>query len=107
MMKNEKPCTKCGQSVCDYRRCEVYHRWLNEAWKQFQRFLPHRYWEAAGKNRFAYIHPNLIRRYLDRGPCAICPCAHDCDVPCVDYWCWWDARMAWLRWKLGREGSTV
>ena len=104
-----KPCDKCTQGVCDYRRCDAYKQWFVAAWKQFQRYIPHDYWGIHLRNseKFAYEHPDLIRRYLQEGPCGLCVCADVCDIPCGSYLCWWDARRAWLRWQAcsSEEGS--
>lgn len=107
MNDERKPCARCSQPVCDYRRCAPYRTWIKEAWKRFQRYTRHDYWipKPASSTKFAYQHPNLTRRYLQEGPCALCSCAHICDAPCMAYWYWWDARMAWLRWRLQRAAT--
>lgn len=46
---------------------------------------------------FRYEHPDIIGRYLEKGPCEYCDAEKICDTPCVLYWRWWDARMEWLR----------
>ena len=108
MEKNQKPCIGCTQSVCDYRRCDPYHKWFRTAWKEFRRHARRSYWETDGEkeDKFRYLHPDMIRRYLRTGPCELCECAFSCDVPCSGYWHWWNARMVWLKWMMEREGGS-
>lgn len=102
MKKNVNPCVGCTQCVCDYRRCDPYRVWLIAAWKEFRRYAHRGFWEGSVQNerKFTYQHPDMIRRYLQVGPCGLCECAGDCEIPCAAYWRWWDARMAWLKWLL-------
>ena len=100
MRKN--PCDNCRQEICDYRRCEDYLLWIGDVWKEFRRFAHHNYWLQDGQRneKLRYVHPDVIRRYLREGPCGRCSCCDVCRIPCQSYWHWWDARMAWLKWKL-------
>jgi len=102
MGKNVNPCEGCTQCICDYRRCDPYKKWLVAAWKEFRRYAQHGYWECGTQNgrKFTYEHPDMIRRYLQSGPCGLCECADICEIPCESYWRWWDARMVWLKWIL-------
>lgn len=50
---------------------------------------------------FRYEHPDIIRRYLEKGPCEGCKAEEVCDTPCPAYLGWWDARMGWIRGRLG------
>lgn len=97
----QNPCKICIEGICDYRRCRAYQTWLNDSWRQFQRFLPRGYREGSGgEEKFVYAHPDVVRRYLERGPCELCEHSGSCRIPCEKYWRWWDARMIWLKWKL-------
>lgn len=51
--------------------------------------------------KYRYEHPDLARHYLRNSPCAGCQFEILCDVPCDVYLRWWDARMAWLKGRLG------
>ena len=98
----KQPCDHCVQPVCDYRRCPPYQKWFKAAWNEFRRNVPGGCWveNTQKEGKFTYVHPNLIRKYLENGPCSRCDWADVCDAPCVAYRHWWDARMAWRRWKL-------
>ena len=102
MSSLQNPCDHCTPAVCDYRRCDAYRKWLNAAWLEFHRYVQRCYWKnvAVNSKKFTYEHPDLIRRYLLEGPCAQCSWDETCQIPCNAYWCWWDARMIWLRWRL-------
>lgn len=99
------PCTGCTRPDCDYRRCQLYRDWFCACWNQFHRNLSHLYWLESSDpdEKFSYVHPDVLRRYLHSGPCAQCACNCSCDDPCQAYWQWWDARMAWLKWRLQQE----
>ena len=102
MKKNQNPCAHCTRWGCDYRQCAAYRAWFAAAWGQFQRYGHHNYWEEAPEgDKLTYVHPDVIRRYLQEGPCARCGCADVCDRPCKKYGHWWDARMAVLKYRLG------
>jgi hypothetical protein len=75
-------------------------------WKQFNGY-PSRVYLRQKKQKpvtakFIYEHPDVIRRYLENGPCGECRRAEVCDVPCGNYWNWWDARMEWMRRRFGK-----
>lgn len=55
------------------------------------------------RKKFCYEHPDTARKYLEEGPCKDCQFRLLCDVPCVAYYNWWDARMAVLKKKYGME----
>ena len=105
MTKYSYPCTGCTRPDCDYRRCQPYRDWFCASWNQFHRNLSHHYWcdGAEPEEKLSYVHPDVLRRYLHSGPCGRCVCSGDCDDPCRAYWQWWDARMAWLKWRLQQE----
>ena len=87
---------------CDYKLCRNYKKWLCDSWNQFRRHTRHNYWDCHtdGGDKLTYVHPDVIRRYLQDGPCRRCGCAEICDTPCEKYCRWWDARMAVLKRKL-------
>lgn len=107
MRKIQNPCDGCTQCVCDYRRCDPYQIWFKAAWKELRRYARRSYWETEDQSRskFTYVHPDMIRRYLQSGPCGLCECAGSCEIPCEGYWRWWDARMVWLKWMLENGGK--
>jgi radical SAM protein with 4Fe4S-binding SPASM domain len=72
-------------------------------WKQFNSYTLRQYRKTKTKKVFAYEHPDLIKKYLEEGPCKGCQFEKLCDVPCPQYYGWWDARMALLRKKYGLE----
>lgn len=102
MTNNPYPCNGCVQTLCDYRQCAAYCSWLCDAWNLFQSSCCHNYWEDKGQpdDKLLYLHPGVLQRYLQRGPCERCICCNCCDLPCKRYWQWWDARMVWLKRKL-------
>lgn len=102
----QNPCHGCTQCVCDYRRCDPYRDWICAVWQELRRHIRRGYWETSGQygSKFTYPHPDMIRRYLQGGPCGLCDCAGTCEVPCEGYWQWWDARMVWLKWMMENGG---
>lgn len=72
-------------------------------WKQFNSYPIRQYKKSRKLKKFAYEHPDLIKKYLDEGPCKGCEFELLCDVPCSSYYHWWDARMAVLKKKYGME----
>jgi radical SAM protein with 4Fe4S-binding SPASM domain len=55
------------------------------------------------REKFVYEHPDIIRRYLEKGPCEHCQMANVCETTCGAYWNWWDARNTVLKKKYGME----
>lgn len=51
--------------------------------------------------KFIYQHPNDTRRYLQQWPCDRCENADDCDIPCGQYFAWYNARMELAKKKAG------
>lgn len=73
-------------------------------WKQFNSYQIRKYRkEQEREKKFSYEHPDIVKKYLDDGPCKGCEFELLCDVPCSAYYRWWDARMAIIRKKLGME----
>lgn len=103
-MSYPDPCDNCTKEWCPQLACPDYRKRVNVIWKQFNGY-PARVYRAQ-KNitskKFAYEHPDIIRRYLEEGPCGNCQRAGVCDTPCGAYWRWWDARMEWVRKLLHR-----
>lgn len=112
-MKN--PCDKCTRRSKDgnctqYKTCNDWKFYFRTAWKQFNGYPVRATTEArrraeqkkkARTAKFLYEHPDIIREYLQNGPCADCKLAKACDVPCAAYWHWWDARMEYHKRRLG------
>ena len=97
----ENPCSSCSGCAGDFRQCSPYPDWLQESWQQYQRYVPRDYWDhRRSGEKLKYVHPDVLRRYLQDGPCRKCPCSSGCDIPCGQYLCWWDARVTWLKWIL-------
>lgn len=104
-MSYPNPCDSCGKDHCTiYRDCSRYLKRLNTIWKQFNAY-PARVYRAQKTMRnekLIYEHPDIIRQYLEKGPCAACKRAEECETPCPAYWNWWDARMEWVKRRLKR-----
>ncbi|MBR4291376.1 MAG: hypothetical protein IKT52_12185 [Oscillospiraceae bacterium] len=107
MGNHRKPCDGCTQCVCDYRRCAPYQKWFTTVWEELRRHLRGgcRIDHFQSSHKLTYVHPDMIRRYLQEDICTRCEFAGNCQIPCMAYWHWWDARMVWLKWILqnGRE----
>ena len=56
--------------------------------------------------KYRYEHPDIIRHYLQKSPCAGCEFEILCDTPCDAYLRWYDARMVVLRYKLNADCNT-
>lgn len=98
------PCDTCPRCTCP-TGCDKYKVRVRTIWKQFNAY-PFRSYKVRRKmkqQKFVYEHPDLIRRYLQEGPCKKCKAADNCDTPCAAYLRWWDARMEWLREKFKYE----
>lgn len=103
-MNYPNPCDRCGKESCDYRKCEQYLKYVRTIWKQFNGY-PIRLYRAqkvTKSEKFVYEHPDVIRRYLKKGPCENCQRKAVCETVCPAYWRWRDARMKWFRRKLNR-----
>ena len=103
-MKYPHPCDSCHRKdVCyDFRGCAKYLKRFRTIWAHFNGYPARVYKKIMSMKRekFIYEHPDVTRKYIQKGPCAKCPRAEDCEVPCVSYWIWWDIRMEWMRRKL-------
>lgn len=100
-MKYPNPCEKCrrAEDCTNYRKCKPYMQRFYTIWKQFYAY-PVRIYRGKKNmksNKFAYEHPDIVRRYLEKGPCEKCRLSESCETPCLVYWEWWDARMEWIR----------
>lgn len=100
-MKYPNPCEKCekADNCYDYRKCTPWKQRLNTIWKQFNTYPArvYRVQKTMKRKKFTYEHPDIIRRYLEKGPCEKCQREKSCETPCPAYWGWWDARMEWIR----------
>ena len=97
------PCDGCDKAACKYQKCPQYLKRFRTMWKQFNSYPVRRYraMKRMKREKYIYEHPDMIRQYLKNGPCAKCKAAGECDTPCPAYWRWWDARMEWLKWRMG------
>lgn len=96
------PCGKCEKKCTSIGHCHDYKAFINAWWKHFNacyRVLCC-YDHTANTEKFAYEHPDVYRRYIERGPCPDCAAKENCQTVCATYWKWWDARMAWFRRRL-------
>lgn len=104
MSNYQNPCNKCGRSDCSsYRNCAAYLKYVRTIWNQFNKYPARAYrkFKSAPSEKFIYEHPDIIRRYLEKGPCEHCQLKQNCETPCLAYWNWWDARMEWLKRRWG------
>lgn len=97
-MNYPNPCDTCEKKYCHYKVCAEYQKryiyrqkQINAYARKARRRMP-RYREA-----FLYEHPDIIRQYINNGPCVHCGAEKTCDTPCQLYWRWWDARREWLK----------
>jgi hypothetical protein len=109
MANYPNPCDKCPNEPQCKRGCPEWTKRVKTIWKQFNGYSQRAYrkeLEKAGipepaKEKLRYEHPDIGRQYLLDGPCKGCTCERNCDIPCAAYWRWWDARMKWIRGRLG------
>lgn len=93
------PCDKCTKKSCLQIECEPWLKRFRTIWKQFNTYMVRvsRRKGQLPQQKFLYEHPDIIRRYLEEGPCGKCQRGEDCESPCPAYWVWWDCRREWLR----------
>lgn len=105
MSKYPNPCDSCHRcDTCrDFRGCTDYLKRFYTIWKQFNSYPARIYKKVKNMKRekFVYEHPDIIRQYLQKGPCEECHRAETCENPCVEYLLWWDARMELLKRRWG------
>ena len=103
-MNYQNPCDSC-EKCTDPNGCIAWKVRFRTIWKQFNSYQIRQYRKQEGeiKKKFSYEHPDIVKKYLDDGPCKGCEFELLCDVPCSAYYHWWDARMAIFRKKLGME----
>lgn len=94
------PCDKCEKCAQPYG-CDEWKMRFRTIWKQFNTYPLRQYKKRKTSTKFAYEHPDMIKRYLDEGPCKRCQFEQVCDVACPRYYGWWDARMEVLRKRYG------
>ena len=109
MSRYPNPCDRCTRASCKYQECQEYLKRVRTIWKQFNGYTARSYKAKSNMKRekFIYEHPDLIRRYLQEGPCKKCRTDDNCDTPCGAYLRWWDARMEWLRWVYNGADRSV
>ena len=95
------PCDTCTRDKCP-KNCAAWRMRYLYRQKQINAYHVRSYKAKRNMKRqkFVYEHPDLIRRYLQEGPCKKCRAADTCDTPCAAYLRWWDARMEWLKGRL-------
>ena len=96
------PCDSCQECI-NNNGCEKWKIRVRTIWKQFNGYQKRQYLKGKKEKIFVYEHPDMIKKYLDEGPCKGCKQEEQCDVPCAAYWHWWDARMAVMKKKFGME----
>ena len=104
-MNYPNPCATC-ENVCNGGQgCIAWEMRFRTIWKQFNSYQIRQYrkQEQERKKKFSYEHPDIVKKYLDDGPCKGCEFELLCDVPCGAYYRWWDARMAIIRKKFEME----
>ena len=91
-MKHMKKCRRCWwQTVKDRQAVET---WLLEVLGAEFYFQWHQR-DQMGRTE-QLVHPDVYRRWLEKGPCEDCPCAAHCDEICSLRARWWDAKIARL-----------
>lgn len=100
-MNYPSPCLNCEKTVCAEKRCpEWLVRYLYRQ-KQINAYSKYgRPQKLEKRHCYVYEHPDVIRDYLQKGPCRFCKREKVCDIPCPAYWRWWDARQEWHRRRL-------
>ena len=109
MANYPNPCDKCPNEPQCNRGCPEWTKRVKTIWKQFNGYSQRAYRkelekaesQERAKEKLRYEHPDIGRQYLLDGPCKGCPCERNCYIPCNAYWRWWDARMKWIRGRLG------
>lgn len=97
------PCDKCDYEGCrrrgtHYKACPRWNHWFLWWWKRFQDIYNRR---KSVVEKFRYLHPDEVRRYLQRSPCSGCSDQKKCDVPCEAYLKWYNARIELARKRAG------
>ena len=105
MKEYPNPCDTCKHCTAPNGCIKWRIRYLRKQ-KMINAFAK-RLWASGGKSpdkqqKFCYEHPDIVRRYIQRGPCAGCRFEKTCDIPCGAYWNWWDARMEWMKVVFGK-----
>lgn len=101
-MNYPSPCDTCERCTSP-AGCDAWKMRVRTIWKQFNHYRIRQYKKTEKRNKFVYEHPDLIKRYLDHGPCKGCQFELLCDVPCDAYYHWWDAKMAVMKKKYETE----
>ena len=103
MCSYPSPCDTCEKECNHKKGCDAWKIRTLTIWKQFNGYTKRRYKGVKKVQKFAYEHPDLLRKYLAEGPCNGCKIEKNCDNACGAYYAWWDARQAWQRFVWGME----
>ena len=101
--KYPSPCLTCTRvkdpRACENKECSAWHQWFMDRWALIHAYGRSQMERAelrpagvivGGK---PYAHPDRIREYLSKDPCAGCICTNEmCSTPCK-------AKRIWLREK--------
>ena len=97
--KYPNPCLRCDKEYCrnggsNYQECALWLTWFRWWWKRFNSILnePQKK-KFDNDHKFCYVHPDEVKRYLQRSPCKSCSADKNCDIPCRVYLQWYNARM--------------
>ena len=90
------PCLTCeDRESCDasgvtWRYCQRKRTWINWWWRRFKAISKPKARELPS-NKFCYEHPDIVREWLQNGPCADCY-IESCTKPCEVFDRWQDER---------------
>lgn len=103
MFSYPNPCDSCTISECRKGNgCNKWQMRFRTIWKQFNSYPKRKAMrEKKVRHTYVYEHPDILRKYIQDGPCKGCKAERTCDTPCSAYYAWWDARMAVARHKIG------
>ena len=97
-MKHTKKCGTCWWELV--RQRQALEAWLAETLGAEFRYQWSVRDEMGREEPFRVVHPAQYQRWLERGPCAGCPCESHCDEICSLRAAWWDARVGRLKCKM-------
>ena len=91
------PCAGCIREGRCGEGCEDWRGYYLHRQRRINAYARRQYRKGGKAEKFAYSHPDAVRRYLAAHPCGDCPLEPGCDIPCGRYLHWYDARMAMAR----------
>lgn len=103
-MSYPSPCDTCQTPCTGGYGCEAWrirYRYRQKQINAFAKKIMQPAMRIKKHAAFAYDHPDDVRRYLRTSPCIGCQMEKHCDIPCLVYLNWYDARMAITRKKVG------